>query len=136
MIQYVDDFTDEKHVITNLDANAWPLEIDGSKQTLDFRRYSEDSNLLAVVKGLTADSMTKYAPKSVIGHLYGLKPLALSTLVGFLEAQPETVHTVWDQLRALTLNITAYQGLKALLRFASERRMPRREPRRGRACAG
>jgi integrase len=122
-IRYVDDFTDERHVIATLDANTWRLENDGTTRNMDFTRYREDANLLAVVKGLVADAMSKYAPSIGLKHLYGLQHLSLTTLVDFLETRPDKVRPMWDQLRAQSLFGSAYDGLKALLRYAAEKRL-------------
>lgn len=121
--RYIDDFTEKSHVLTNVEENKWRISCNGTTESLDFERYINDGNLIGVIKGMVLDNLSKYSTSTSVRHTFGLAHFPLSSIIEFLEIRPDTARPFWDSLRAQSFPISAYRGLKALLRFASERRL-------------
>lgn len=121
--RYIDDFTEKSHTLTNLDENKWRVAFNGQTESLDFNRYADDLNLIGVIKASALDTLSKHSPATAVRHVIGLANFPLSTIIEALEIGPDAARPFWDTLRAKSFPMSAFVGLKALLRFASERRL-------------
>jgi integrase len=128
VVRYIDDFTEQHHSLSNLEDRIWKVTADGTVESINFSAFEHDANLLGVIKALVADRLVRNQPGTANGTIGGLNNIPPELLIQYLETDPSNVRTLWDILRAERLPRAAYDSVKALLRFAGERRLGRWTP--------
>lgn len=128
VIRYVDDYTDQDHIVSDLDMVVWPVFNNGAAARMGFERYVGDPNLRLLLQAFAADLIIRGTVATTRLYTDSLTHVEIEDIVELVECSPDQSRTIWDRLRAKINQPQAFVALKALLRFVAERNIGRWRP--------
>lgn len=120
LLRYVDDYTDEDHIVKNLLASVWTMSSNGSKNRISFERYADDSSLQCLVQAFAADLIVRGTVSTARLYVDSLAHIDFADLIDLVECTPNEARNIWDRIRVKVPYPQVFVALTALLRFVSE----------------
>ncbi|WP_313034285.1 site-specific integrase [Massilia alkalitolerans] len=128
VVRYVDDYTDQDHIVSDLASVVWPVFINGAAARIRFERYVADPNLRLLLQAFAADLVIRGTVATTRLYTDSFTHVEMPDIVELVECSPDESRTIWDRLRAKINQPQAFVALKALLRFVAERNIGKWRP--------